>query len=47
MAGASPNYLRSKKFLAAHGGWECIVWVDPKITAIMGDDLPDHVAVGQ
>ncbi len=45
MAGASPNYLRSKKFLAAHRGWQSIVWVDPKIAAIMGDDLPDHVAV--
>jgi CO dehydrogenase/acetyl-CoA synthase beta subunit len=46
MAGASPLYLRSEKFLAAHGGWAGVVWVSPRVAAYIGDDLPDHVAVG-
>ena len=46
MAGIAPNYLRSEKFLKAHGGWDSIVWVSEKIAAIMGDDLPSHVEVG-
>jgi acetyl-CoA decarbonylase/synthase complex subunit beta len=46
VAGAAPNYLRSGKFLQAHGGWDAVVWVSPKIAAVMGDDLPDHVDVG-
>jgi CO dehydrogenase/acetyl-CoA synthase beta subunit len=47
MAGAASNYLRSRKFLAAHGGWESVVWVSPKIGDIMGGDLPMHVEVGK
>ena len=47
LAGAAPNYLRSEKFLAAHGGWASVVWVCAKIAGIMGDDLPAHVQVGQ
>lgn len=46
IAGASPGYLRSPKFLAAHGGWESVVWVSPKIAAVMGKELPDSVEVG-
>jgi hypothetical protein len=46
MAGASPNYLRSARFLAAHGGWENVVWVSPKVAAWMGDSLPTGVRVG-
>jgi hypothetical protein len=47
MAGAAPNYLRSGKFLAAHGGWKSVVWVSPKIAAIIGEDLPAEVEVGE
>jgi len=46
MAGASPAYLFSPKFLRAHGGWQNVVWVSPKIASIMGDSLPDGVMVG-
>jgi ACS/CODH beta subunit C-terminal len=46
MAGAAPNYLKSGKFLAAHGGWEAVVWVSPRIARTMGDDLPAGVEVG-
>lgn len=44
--GANASYLKSPAFLKAHGGWESVVWVGPKIAAIMGDDLPDGVEVG-
>jgi CO dehydrogenase/acetyl-CoA synthase beta subunit len=47
VAGAAPNYLRSGKFLRAHGGWESVVWVSPKIAAVMGEDLPAGVEVGE
>jgi hypothetical protein len=33
MAGAAWEYLRSPKFLAAHGGWKSVVWVSPKVSA--------------
>ena len=46
VAGASPSYLRSGKFLKAHGGWKSVVWCSPKIAAIMGGDLPEGVEVG-
>ena len=46
VAGASPGYLTSPKFLRAHGGWQSVVWVDPKVAAIMGDVLPKDVEVG-
>ncbi|NIA20549.1 MAG: hypothetical protein GWP05_00970 [Anaerolineaceae bacterium] len=46
LAGAPPSYLRSAKFLQAHGGWKSVVWVCPKVAAIMGDCLPEDVAVG-
>jgi acetyl-CoA decarbonylase/synthase complex subunit beta len=46
VAGAAPAYLRSAKFLRAHGGWRSVVWVSPKIAEFMADDLPAHVAVG-
>ena len=46
MAGAAPNYLRSGKFLAAHGGWDAVIWVSPGIAEAMGDDLPTGIAVG-
>jgi len=46
MAGAAPNCLRSGKLLAAHGGWESVVWVSLGIAAAMGDDLPAGIAVG-
>ncbi|MBT3290495.1 MAG: hypothetical protein HN380_24335 [Victivallales bacterium] len=46
MAGAAPNYLRSGKFLAAHGNWDAVVWVSPGIADAMGDDLPTGIAVG-
>jgi hypothetical protein len=43
MAGASPGYLRSEKFLRAHGGWKAVVWVSPEIAGLMGEGLPEHV----
>jgi len=46
IAGAAPGYLRSAKFLAAHGGWQSVVWVSPKIAAFMDEDLPEGVEVG-
>ena len=46
MAGASPGYLRSPRFLAAHGGWDAVVWISPEIAAAMGGTLPEHVVVG-
>ncbi|MGO8817606.1 MAG: hypothetical protein ACLQVG_23415 [Terriglobia bacterium] len=33
-AGIAWEYLRSPKFLAAHGGWKSVVWVSPKISAL-------------
>ena len=45
LAGASPAYLVSEKFLAAHGGWEGVVWVSPRIAAFMGDRLPETLRV--
>ena len=47
IAGASPTYLRSEKFLKAHGGWDAVVWVSPTIAEIMGDALPAGVEVGR
>ncbi len=47
IAGASPGYLTSRKFLAAHGGWESVVWVTPDIARIMGADLPSDVVVAE
>ncbi len=44
--GATTAYLRSRKFLQAHGGWKGVTWVSPKVAAMMGSDLPDHVEVG-
>jgi CO dehydrogenase/acetyl-CoA synthase beta subunit len=46
MAGGSPAYLVSPKFLAAHDGWQSVVWVSPKIAAFMGDKLPASVQIG-
>ena len=33
-AGIAWEYLRSPKFLAAHGGWKSVVWVSPKVSAM-------------
>ena len=38
--------LRSAKFLQAHGGWNGVVWVSPKVAAFMGEQLPAHATVG-
>lgn len=46
MAGASPGYLFSPRFLAAHGGWKSVVWVSPEIAAIMGERLPRGAPIG-
>jgi hypothetical protein len=46
MAGAALPYLVSAKFLVAHGGWQRVVWLSPKIAAFMGDALPVGVQVG-
>ena len=34
LTGAALTYLRSHKFLKAHGGWKSVVWVSPKIGAL-------------
>jgi hypothetical protein len=46
MAGFGAGYLRSPKFIQAHGGWDAVVWVSPKIAAIMGEDLPQGMVIG-
>ena len=46
MAGGSPAYLASPKFLAAHDGWQSVVWVSPQIAAFAGDRLPPDAEVG-
>ena len=46
LAGASWAYLRSPRFLQAHGGWDAVVWVSPKVAEFVGDDLPDGIDVG-
>ena len=46
LAGGSPAYLFSPRFLDAHGGWEAVCWVSPEIAALMGERLPAHVEVG-
>ncbi len=47
VTGAGPSYLRSPKFLQAHGGWGGVVWVSPRVAELMGDDLPANIDVGQ
>ena len=47
IAGAAPSYLTSHKFLAAHEGWKSVVWVSPEVAEMMGDRLPEGVAVGE
>ena len=44
--GATHAYLQSRKFLQSHGGWKGVTWVSPKVATMMGNDLPDHVEVG-
>jgi acetyl-CoA decarbonylase/synthase complex subunit beta len=46
LAGATPAYLKSPKFLVGDGGWKSVVWVSPKIAEVMGDLLPKTVEVG-
>jgi acetyl-CoA decarbonylase/synthase, CODH/ACS complex subunit beta len=46
IAGASPAYLHSAKFLSAHNGWDSVVWVSPGIAAMMGDRLPTGIQIG-
>jgi len=46
MAGGSPAYLASPKFLAAHEGWQNVVWVSSKIAAFAGELLPAGVQIG-
>ena len=45
--GAGLEYVRSAKFLQAHGGWDGVVWVSPKVAEFMGEQLPGHVVVGE
>ena len=47
IAGATVEYLRSRKFLSAHGGWDSVVWVSPGIAESMGEDLPSGIEVGK
>ncbi len=47
MAGASTAYLTSEKFLQAHHGWKSIVWVSPKIAAMLGGRPPKGIMVGE
>ena len=46
IAGMSPGYLTSPKFLQAHGGWDSVVWVSPKVAEVMGDAMSKGVEVG-
>jgi acetyl-CoA decarbonylase/synthase complex subunit beta len=46
VTGAAPGYLQSAKFLQADGGWDAVVWVSPKVAAIMGERLPPGIAIG-
>jgi acetyl-CoA decarbonylase/synthase complex subunit beta len=46
LAGASTGYLYSRKFLAAHGGWPGVVWVDPKVAEWAGARLPAGAVIG-
>jgi hypothetical protein len=46
IAGADFPYLLSQKFLAGEGGWSAVVWVSPKIAAIMADKLPSTIEIG-
>ena len=46
MAGGSPGYLTSPRFLAAHEGWQSVVWVSPQIATFMGALLPSDVQIG-
>jgi CO dehydrogenase/acetyl-CoA synthase beta subunit len=39
LTGAAISYLRSPRFLAAHGGWDSVVWVSPKVAALAGNRL--------
>ncbi len=39
MTGAGLTYLQSPRFLAAHGGWESVVWVSPRIALLAGKRL--------
>ncbi len=46
--GISLEYMRSKKFLAADGGWETIVWMPEEIktglAGVIPEDLADRIA---
>jgi len=44
--GATFTYLKSPKFLKAHGGWEQVLWVSPNIADFMGDGLPNTISIG-
>ena len=46
MTGAGQQYLLSPKFLQAHGGWDGVVWVSPKVAEFMGDRLPHRIEIG-
>ncbi len=47
MAGACPAYLSSGKFLQAHKGWSSVVWISPKIAAMLGSRPPKGIMVGE
>jgi len=40
VAGCSPGYLPSRKFLRGHGGWGGVVWVSPTVAGLAGDRFP-------
>ena len=46
VAGCSPSYLSSRKFLRAHGGWGAVVWVSPKVAEMASAQLSEDVEVG-
>ena len=47
MAGACPAYLSSEKFLQAHKGWSSVVWISPRIAAMLGSRPPKGIVVGE
>ncbi|MFX0103756.1 MAG: CO dehydrogenase/CO-methylating acetyl-CoA synthase complex subunit beta [Candidatus Hodarchaeota archaeon] len=41
--GVAIEYLRSKKFLSADGGWEKVVWVPSHVKERIKDGIPEHL----
>lgn len=42
--GLSIEYMRSKKFLQADGGWNTIVWMPQEIKDLLKENIPENIA---